>query len=905
MATVKHGRAAELTKKREESRKKEKEKAKEEAEAPKEIPDRISDQHLLMLNLREIAQRSRSTPTAPIFIAPSGNEQNDKNPDAKKVRRFNHLCVLDYKNSYGVSNVLLNHEDEDGTMLRLTTLQMSLLVPRIRIFKVIYNRKTKTELQAELPFDDGASKVDLQSIFTTGAGRGSGIGIKSFEWKSMAKNQANIAQFSATLTLFAQNVEEISQVRNYIEDNGEIFDVSVLDLMYQKPRLRSGQNEGSGIYDPKYFGIKVEVGWNLDDNTSDIFKNESRKNGEDAEKIYKIIKKQKSVFYLTLSTHNFTFNEDGSVELTIDYIASAELETANPVQSNILRMTEESENQIGNAKDRIKNLTASIGETAQKEKDGKMGENDESIESLKEQKKEAQKEIEQIKKNQKTEKMTSIIQSLIDKRLINTLYVPRETLEELTQLKTTIVEDRDALEDVAQTIRTAKENIKIVPPNSLNQTAKQTTENTNEDNKTTENQTPSYTSNISSITKEQYGIGDGELSVPFFLLGDLLDTVLKYIFNPEGTDPEASNFTKKTNRILLGPIEYYDYGSVEDSGVMMKLKGTKDRDGQIVSIYRGKQTIVNIADIPISINEFSKWYVKNIVNKDLTVMSFLDFARSLIDDLVIVCLGMEGFKFVPRQQARVNLHHFSAPKNENEDTFKEIIETEDVRVKSFRFNLEPGKNFDGKTLSSFFKGNYTGEKQNYTLFYGTENPPHERMGIEEEDLKERIFHIYIGEERGILKKVNFNRDDNPRARTNNIQLSNPDKQQDGVLIREKYSGKFDFFGNFLFSPGQQLFVHPTYPGLKGRNVRENLLKQLGLGGYYFITGVDNRIMSGEFTTSITTKWTAFGDGTINVGDQIEGDKVDKEQLRAEYSDEAGQSITDQTLNEIASGVLII
>lgn len=35
----------------------------------------------------------------------------------------------------------------------------------------------------------------------------------------MAYNQANLAQFSANLTLFAQNIEDLTKIRNTIVDS--------------------------------------------------------------------------------------------------------------------------------------------------------------------------------------------------------------------------------------------------------------------------------------------------------------------------------------------------------------------------------------------------------------------------------------------------------------------------------------------------------------------------------------------------------------------------------------------------------------------------------------------------------------------------------------------------------------
>lgn len=110
--------------------------------------------------------------------------------------------------------------------------------------------------------------------------------------------------------------------------------------------------------------------------------------------------------------------------------------------------------------------------------------------------------------------------------------------------------------------------------------------------------------------------------------------------------------------------------------------------------------------------------------------------------------------------------------------FNQIVARED-NVKSFRFDL------DGSDLKPFFDTKNKNVKQNYVLFYGSNQPPFERVGDEKKDLDSRIFHLFIGEERGILKKIQFSREDNPRIRASNIQLSNPAKQQDRNVYKRK------------------------------------------------------------------------------------------------------------------------
>ena len=184
--------------------------------------------HLSELSQESKTQRGLSLP----------KEQRQK---CGREGRFNNLCVLDHQQPYLIPNRLLNQENNNGYFLKLSTLQLSLLVPRIRIYKVVYNSDLKKEIEVELPFDDVANKNDLENILKNSSGRGSGAGIKNFKWKTMAINQANLSQFSATLTLYVQNIEEMTKIRNSVEDpdTKRVFNVSFMDLLYQKPDLKS------------------------------------------------------------------------------------------------------------------------------------------------------------------------------------------------------------------------------------------------------------------------------------------------------------------------------------------------------------------------------------------------------------------------------------------------------------------------------------------------------------------------------------------------------------------------------------------------------------------------------------------------------------------------------------------
>lgn len=130
----------------------------------KENPGFIDDQSLLMLKLNELSEYSYNTKTIPIF--PGASFNNNSNNSCQRQGRFNNLCVLNSNLPYAISNFLLGQEKEVSSVLKLTALQLSLLVPRIKIFKIIYNTNLQKELQIELPFENVTVKEDLEKIFT-------------------------------------------------------------------------------------------------------------------------------------------------------------------------------------------------------------------------------------------------------------------------------------------------------------------------------------------------------------------------------------------------------------------------------------------------------------------------------------------------------------------------------------------------------------------------------------------------------------------------------------------------------------------------------------------------------------------------------------------------------------------
>ena len=146
---------------------------------------------------------------------------------------YNNIILFDDQNPENLKNKVLNFDPNAvKPILELSNLELSSLVPVIEIFKV-YKNKNGKEIELQLPFPDYTYKDDLEQIFQTRTGRGAGVGIKNFSWNSMAKNQSNLAQFSAKMELYAQDPGELVKIRN---KNQEGLTVSLVDLLYPSNR---------------------------------------------------------------------------------------------------------------------------------------------------------------------------------------------------------------------------------------------------------------------------------------------------------------------------------------------------------------------------------------------------------------------------------------------------------------------------------------------------------------------------------------------------------------------------------------------------------------------------------------------------------------------------------------------
>ena len=250
-------------------------------------------------------------------------------------------------------NLLKTNPKTSDLLLRMSTFELSSLVPTIRLSKIFHNPATKEETILELPFETTAWTVE--NIYETGAGRGAGYGITSVEWKQNPKNEAAVSTYKVAINMHLQSIEEffIRRAQTTVSD-GTILTLAIEDLLYQRKQWRLASNEGPAVYNPDYYTIKLVVGWEISESGLQSIRDVS--NRKDMDDFIAALKDQKEVLYLTFVSHNIEFNEDGSIELQMNYFGRADSNSSNLEKSNVLTMGRSFEQDIDSINKEIRAL---------------------------------------------------------------------------------------------------------------------------------------------------------------------------------------------------------------------------------------------------------------------------------------------------------------------------------------------------------------------------------------------------------------------------------------------------------------------------------------------------------------------------------------------------------------------
>ena len=719
----------------------------------------------------------------------------------------------------GLMNKLLASGGQE--ILDLRTEQLPLMVPKIRLYKVFQPLK-QPEFEREFIFDD---RTTIKSITETAPFRGSDVGLKSFTWNDMGTTPADTGfSFEATLKLHFQSFEGVFKTRGKGRETKDGFDaLSFADLLAPPPGPIK-EEHGRKVYNDSQYQIKVVVGWSVpDDPKRVVFRDPS------------VLRNSQVTFLLTLTTHDIDIGEDGSVNLTINYVAAIEGRMMSPRADLLYVENLDDLNELLRARRRLAAAEDFLADAPEDEKRPKWtlfdlapslgGATQKEVgETLV---KEHKAKVDALKRSPRLESYSRLLRSLENPQNRRILYFSLTKQQKEDYLKINIEKFENIKDD--RTRKLAK--LQAHRQKRLNKILDQggfglSSANENESHNTLSrlNRRIISAGGNTEAIKELIAKAAEEAEknkkslkprnrLNFFFLGDLINSAIEII----QTEDSGEKFDAHNQfRFMLGTID---------------MVNPTDPTGTLEA--------VPLSDIPISLNTFNIWFQKNIISKELSKMPFQTFIRRICSELVVGALNPSSYGSLGKAtHTQMSMGNFSLGKKAGQ-------------------NLVGRKRIDDASLTIRNSAQAKGAKdlQQYMFLYIGGAVGSSLQGDATKDKTQGIFHLYSGSDKGIMKKLTFTRTDLPFARESRIANAK-EPSTANLLLSDVYKCSITMIGNPVFKPGMIIFVDPASMGLGNAAKTNSKSFRIGIGGYYLVTKVESAIEDGRFETTLTAESTA-------------------------------------------------
>jgi hypothetical protein len=692
-------------------------------------------------------------------------------------------------------------------LFQLKPYENASLVPLIKLFKTTYGDSEKTE---EIKFNTITSQQAIDAITSTRYGRGDGIGIKSVSYDLQGGSSTGGAALvkkgvtQVEITFFFQNLEMLVQR----EGNGP----ALIDLVTfppsstqeKAPKCAEGSEiDFTNVFDAGKFAIKLVYGYAVPNN--ELID----------QPLKEIIDRSRTTLLLNLQRHELDFKQDGTVELKCQYMGYADSMMNRP-EADIFYLGEKRDEYINNKKKELDSVREQLNEAEEELKkaeelreESDIDRANDKIEELKDKGKELQEEQKEKGEEDRIFVYQRLLQALYDSGKILFVDLDKNQVESYFSEVDTLrkrIKGEDAQVEEGSVEKDQKEANQSSGP-VLPDPQKATTSGNDDLENLVDNVLDA--DSLEELEEElnennsNKGKDPGKVRVNFFYYGDLMDV----IFGILNKNPEAD-----TLKPMLGPIAFNDPKS-------------------------GQSIIASLADIPISLNKFLEWFNKNVVAQARQEYLLEDFIRDTIKDLLHAALGENCFPGTGYPAPEPSITVTTIPVAKSGNASSRIPMNSRVNIDEVSVNV-PTHYQDANKIDQYV---YV-----YAYTFGLSNLNGDRTA----DHERGIYHLQVGADRGLVKKVSFSRIDDPKLAASRATSVKCDLRH----LRENYKANIDMIGNSLFRPGQTIYINPTLAGGSDPQLTTTVADALGLGGYYTVTKVSGDLTSAGYTTSVEAIW---------------------------------------------------
>jgi hypothetical protein len=658
-----------------------------------------------------------------------------------------------------------------------------------------YLKEDNSQVDIELPLEEYVNSDDVLSENLT---RGFGYGLKTFSWENTSFNEVD-RNIDAHLVLKFSNMDSFIQVRE-----GNIVGLTgtpppdidkFKKFKFMDLIYQAPPDASSEGLVPNKYHIKVSVGWSFDDNVL-----ADLVESYEIEPLKKAIKANNVIFYLFNKGHDLNFEKDGSITVDINYQSAQEARMNDEQYSNVLNVLDEL---------KIKKLAEKRKEVATKQKEVDEEEREKEKEELSQGLKQAIEQQTTLETELDSDIYRKFILELYKKRAVKLLAIGAKDIINLkislTPLKENSRPKIRRLTDIENKIYGEEdiEKIKTI-----------------------------LTTRITEKT---------EKIIPYFHLGDLFSLVMT-IINRDSSQERL--------KLALGPYIYQKFISEElKKEAKIKKFGT----------FKDRLSIINIADLPVSMDFFVNWFEEEIVKKGRKTYTIRSFLSNIINKLIIQVLRPNCFgKSFAIGNYKLDVHLLNVIRKGTIDPLTGKF------YNNLDFNSRLKINNVKNVLDNSINFLYSEKVQTIPYIYIQLMYVNQDKMIVNEDINmmQGIYHLRLGAEKGLVKEINFAKDDNKF-------IAPAIYAQQGVVtpgvLSVPYNAEISMIGNTIFKPGAIVYIDPSFtlsvPNLKGPG--RKVIKDMRLGGFYLITRTRNVLESGKFNTAVSARWIAQGEEQAN------------------------------------------
>lgn len=698
-------------------------------------------------------------------------------------------------------------------LLDMETYKLSSLVPDIRFYKV------REEFYEPFYFPVASEIVTTQSLLSPGSGIG-GVGIKSFNVEFTGNNPFSFdKQIECSLEIYVDNLENIfKEPPPGYSKLADLFTISKRSHVSLKDGL-SQEVASEKVNRASNYEISVRMGYSVNNNSNILTQEEKT-----------AVLNTGLSMRMTLTDHSISVAQDGTATISISYIGRLEgilSDSSLSLMRDVDDLTVmskfliegESEKKVGNISKEEKQKLAS---RQKRETKNRMRKYFTYLSSM--------------KPDSEGDRLYSTSLSRIDIDAYRS-YEEASKMEE--DLKSGALEE---LSRKSQGVNESLPNTGVVDFDADMAAA------------------VAIKDSQAAIIREVSAKTTRSKSIHYVYVGDILESISYNV--QKNIDNAIKKLAEESGSDNTKAIE-----SLAKS--RKSLRNIKILLGEVpIRISRNEIRKVNIADIPIAMDVFTKYFMDEIEQQSKTTLSIKKFLDDLSTRLIRRALTGHGSKDAPFLATNIEIRSLSITGPSTSKLTDSKTEVDISDLPDFIKRTVPKKRDD--------------ETEYYVIYAETtESSTSGLAGDIKEDVDNGIYHFHIGKNRGMLKTVNFARFDVP-FRKEALMLESVSLYDE---LKMPYTADISMFGNGLFLPGTMVYVNPSSIGFGDPRNKRSAAARLGLGGYYQVLRVSTSFDGTSMTTNLQTSYTSWADNDSSLRSEL----TPKKEVKVDQSPETAKN----------------